>query len=58
MQETSEELTMQWKVGSNLMKQVERLQGTIFTSSSYCDIALPKNSIIYCDPPYEGCCRI
>jgi DNA adenine methylase len=38
----------------NLMKQVERLQGTIFTSSSYCDIALPKNSIIYCDPPYEG----
>lgn len=39
---------------SNLMKQVERLQGTIFTSSSYCDIALPENSIIYCDPPYEG----
>jgi DNA adenine methylase len=39
---------------NNLMKQVERLQGTIFTSSSYCDIALPKNSIIYCDPPYEG----
>ena len=38
----------------NLMKQVERLQGTIFTSSSYCDITLPKNSIIYCDPPYEG----
>ena len=38
----------------NLMKQVERLQGTIFTSSSYCDIALPENSIIYCDPPYEG----
>jgi DNA adenine methylase len=38
----------------NLMKQVERLQGTIFTSNSYCDIALPKNSIIYCDPPYEG----
>jgi len=39
---------------SNLMKQVKRLQGTIFTSSSYCDIALPENSIIYCDPPYEG----
>lgn len=39
---------------SNLMKQVERLRGTIFTSSSYCEIALPKNSIIYCDPPYEG----
>jgi len=38
----------------NLMKQVERLQGTIFISSSYCDIALPKNSIIYCDPPYDG----
>ena len=36
------------------MKQVERLQGTIFTSSSYCDITLPENSIIYCDPPYEG----
>jgi DNA adenine methylase len=39
---------------NNLMKQVERLQGTIFTSSSYCDIALPEKSIIYCDPPYEG----
>ena len=39
---------------SNLMKQVKRLQGTIFTSSSYCDIALPTNSIIYCDPPYDG----
>jgi DNA adenine methylase len=39
---------------NNLMKQVERLQGTIFTSSSYCGIALPENSIIYCDPPYEG----
>ena len=38
----------------NLMKQVERLRGTIFTSISYCDIDLPKNSIIYCDPPYEG----
>ena len=38
----------------NLMKQVERLQGTIFTSSSYFDIALPENSIIYCDPPDEG----
>jgi len=39
---------------NNLMKQVERLQGTVFTSSSYCDIVLPTNSIIYCDPPYYG----
>jgi DNA adenine methylase len=25
-----------------------------FTSYSYLDLQIPKNSIIYCDPPYEG----
>ena len=38
----------------NLISQIERLRGTIFLSSSYLDVALPKNSIIYCDPPYKG----
>ena len=38
----------------NLMKQVEELQGTLIFNGSYNELSLPNNSIIYCDPPYEG----
>jgi DNA adenine methylase len=38
----------------NLMKQVEELQGTLIYNGSYDELSLPSNSIIYCDPPYEG----
>ena len=38
----------------NLIKQVEELQGTLIFSGSYNELPLPKNSLIYCDPPYEG----
>jgi len=35
-------------------KQIEELQGTLIFSGSYDKLNLPNNSIIYCDPPYEG----
>jgi DNA adenine methylase len=39
---------------NNVMKQVPNLKGIIFQCSSFTELELPENSIIYCDPPYEG----
>lgn len=39
---------------NNIMKQVPKLNGVKFTNFSFTDLEIPKNSIIYCDPPYEG----
>ena len=39
---------------NNIMKQVPKLNGVKFTNCSFTDLEIPKNSIIYCDPPYEG----
>lgn len=39
---------------NNILKQVPLLSGVRFTSGDYFEISLPDNSIIYCDPPYEG----
>jgi DNA adenine methylase len=39
---------------SNLLKQAPKIKGTIFLNQSYKDVVIPPNSIIYCDPPYEG----
>jgi DNA adenine methylase len=38
----------------NLLAQQNLLVGVNFVCSDYRDIALPSNSIIYCDPPYKG----
>ena len=38
----------------NLLKQIPRLSGVVFLNKSYDEIEIPANSIIYCDPPYEG----
>ena len=35
------------------MKQLPNLTGIIFKNVSYLDLEIPKNSIIYCDPPYQ-----
>ena len=35
-------------------KQSINLKGCIFEHASYLDLDIPDNSIIYCDPPYEG----
>ncbi len=39
---------------NNIMKQVPNLKGVEFTNTSFTDLDIPENSIIYCDPPYEG----
>jgi len=38
----------------NALNQSPKLQDIIFISGSYLYLDIPKNSIIYCDPPYEG----
>lgn len=37
----------------SLLKQQKKLLGVDFRHSSYQDLAIPANSIIYCDPPYK-----
>lgn len=38
----------------NLIKQSPNLQGVEFIHSSYKDLDMPANSLIYCDPPYAN----
>lgn len=38
----------------NILKQLPNLKGVEFLNSSYQDLEIPENSLIYCDPPYEG----
>lgn len=38
---------------NNMLKQIPFIKDIIFTNCSYSQIIPPKNSIIYCDPPYK-----
>jgi len=38
----------------NALNQSESLKGIRFLNESYDKLQIPNNSIIYCDPPYEG----
>lgn len=38
----------------NALKTQKEIKGIKFIHSSYQDLDIPKNSIIYCDPPYEN----
>ena len=38
----------------NAINQSPLLQGVRLLNKSYLDLEIPPNSIIYCDPPYEG----
>lgn len=43
------------RTGRNaIIKQSPNLSGIDFVCSSYRDMKIPRNSIVYCDPPYEG----
>jgi DNA adenine methylase len=44
----------QFEAINNVSKQVDRMSGVIFQNKPYYELELPPNSIIYCDPPYEG----
>ncbi len=39
---------------NNVVKQVEKMKGVLFQNKPYYELELPPNSIVYCDPPYEG----
>ena len=39
---------------NNILKQIPFLQNVDFRCCSYQDLALPPESLIYCDPPYRG----
>ena len=39
---------------NNVNKQSEKIKGIEFIHSNYQDLEMPPNSLIYCDPPYEG----
>ncbi len=39
---------------NNVLKQVGKMNGVVFFNKNYYELELPPNSIIYCDPPYEG----
>ena len=39
---------------NNTLKQVPKLKGVIFENKNYFELDIPPNSLIYCDPPYEG----
>jgi len=38
----------------NAVKQSPLLKGVSLVNESYLNLELPNNSLIYCDPPYEG----
>ena len=38
----------------SVLSQVTLLQFVRFENSSYYDLNIPSNSIVYCDPPYRG----
>lgn len=39
---------------NNAIKQSPKIHGVNFLHSSYYDLDIPPNSVIYCDPPYAG----
>lgn len=39
---------------NNVINQAPKLSGIEFQSGCYKNMLIPKNSIIYCDPPYKG----
>lgn len=36
------------------LQQLERLPTTVFHSKSYEQVEIPKDAVVYCDPPYQG----
>lgn len=42
------------RASRNLVKQAALLQDVAWSAGSYLDLDIPSQSLIYCDPPYEG----
>jgi len=41
------------EASNSLVKQAPNLRGVNFTCGSYKEMTIPRNSLIYCDPPYD-----
>lgn len=39
---------------NNTLKQITKLNQVLFCNKQYFELQIPENSIIYCDPPYQG----
>lgn len=39
---------------NSLLRKMKSLQNSIFTCLDYREVDIPSNSVVYCDPPYEG----
>lgn len=39
---------------SGILKQSKKIKDVVFSNLNYWELKIPKNSIIYCDPPYEN----
>lgn len=39
---------------NNVKKQIKKMKGVIFQNKQYYEMKLPRESVIYCDPPYKG----
>ena len=39
---------------NNTLKQIEKLKSVEWYSEDYYNCPFPENSLIYCDPPYQG----
>jgi len=39
---------------NSVLKQIKKMGNVIFLNKNYWEIDYPKNSIIYCDPPYKN----
>lgn len=37
-----------------IQREAPKLKGALFFTASYDELDIPENSIIYCDPPYQG----
>lgn len=48
------ERNYQTEARKNISRQIPSLKGVTFSDKNYLDLDIPKNSIVYCDPPYQG----
>ena len=37
-----------------ILKQAPKLQGVVLSNVDYKEMEFPDNSLVYCDPPYQG----
>lgn len=42
---------------NNLLNQLPRLQGVVYTCRDYVELDVPSGSLVYCDPPYQHTTR-